>query len=146
MTYLVDSDIVIDGLFDRSGARQLIAELRRSGISISVISYLEVIEGIEAGRAPQRARAGLRTFMRGTRLFVISRPIAERAAASVAQAFKGERLDLQDGVRIDWADSWVSVRASNTEPILRIIAEGPDEAAARARIAQVRKTLPNLAG
>jgi phosphomannomutase len=74
------------------------------------------------------------------------REIAERAAASVAQAFKCERLDLQDGVRIDWTDSWVSVRASNTEPILRIIAEGPDEAAARARIAQVRKTLPNLAG
>ena len=35
-----------------------------------------------------------------------------------------------DGLRLDWADRWVQVRASNTEPILRIIAEAPDEAVA----------------
>lgn len=66
---------------------------------------------------------------------------AERAAAAVAEAFRGEKIDLQDGVRIDRADSWVSVRASNTEPILRIIAEAPDETRARARIADVRRVI-----
>jgi phosphomannomutase len=35
-----------------------------------------------------------------------------------------------DGLRLDWADRWVQVRASNTEPILRVIAEAPDEARA----------------
>jgi phosphomannomutase len=44
-------------------------------------------------------------------------------------------------VRIDWPDGWVSARASNTEPILRIIAEAPDEALARGRIDQVRKVI-----
>jgi len=41
------------------------------------------------------------------------------------------RVDTQDGVRVDWADcaaagggpAWVHVRASNTEPIMRLIAE-----------------------
>ena len=37
-----------------------------------------------------------------------------------------------DGLRLDWPDRWVQVRASNTEPILRVIAEAPDEARARA--------------
>jgi phosphomannomutase len=35
-----------------------------------------------------------------------------------------------DGLRLDWADRWVQVRASNTEPILRVIAEAPDESQA----------------
>jgi len=35
-----------------------------------------------------------------------------------------------DGLRLDWSDRWVQVRASNTEPILRVIAEAPDEARA----------------
>ena len=35
-----------------------------------------------------------------------------------------------DGVRLDFADAWVHVRASNTEPIARIIAEAPQRDAA----------------
>ncbi|HAD59523.1 MAG TPA: phosphoglucosamine mutase [Planctomycetaceae bacterium] len=31
-----------------------------------------------------------------------------------------------DGLRLDWPDRWVQVRASNTEPILRVIAEAPE--------------------
>ncbi len=34
----------------------------------------------------------------------------------------GNRLD---GLRLDWADRWVHVRPSNTEPIIRVIAEAP---------------------
>jgi phosphomannomutase len=32
-------------------------------------------------------------------------------------------LDLTDGLRIDRADSWIHLRKSNTEPIVRIIVE-----------------------
>src|SRR5438132_14306398 len=35
---------------------------------------------------------------------------------------KANRLD---GLRLDWPDGWVHVRASNTEPIVRVIAEAP---------------------
>jgi phosphomannomutase len=33
-----------------------------------------------------------------------------------------------DGLRLDWADRWVHVRPSNTEPIVRVIAEAPQAA------------------
>lgn len=36
-----------------------------------------------------------------------------------------------DGLRLDWPDRWVQVRASNTEPIIRIIAEAPSGDSAR---------------
>jgi phosphomannomutase len=37
----------------------------------------------------------------------------------------------EDGLRLDWADHWVHVRPSNTEPIVRVIAEAPEAAQAQ---------------
>jgi len=34
-----------------------------------------------------------------------------------------ERIDEVDGLKIDFEDSWVHIRGSNTEPVLRVIAE-----------------------
>lgn len=65
----------------------------------------------------------------------------ERINAAVAKAttaFAGERLNQSDGVRIDFQAGWVHLRASNTEPIVRIIAEASDRAAAERLIADVR--------
>ncbi len=41
------------------------------------------------------------------------------------------RADRRDGLRLDWEDRWVHIRSSNTEPIVRVIAEAPDGAIAR---------------
>ncbi|MSQ90334.1 MAG: phosphoglucosamine mutase [Phycisphaerales bacterium] len=57
------------------------------------------------------------------------------ALAKVVDSFAsraGVRVDQTDGVRIDFADRWVHLRASNTEPIIRLIAEASDRAAAEA--------------
>jgi phosphomannomutase len=35
----------------------------------------------------------------------------------------GARANIDDGLRLDWDDRWVHLRASNTEPVMRIIAE-----------------------
>jgi phosphomannomutase len=40
------------------------------------------------------------------------------------------RITTIDGLKIDFADSWVHLRRSNTEPIMRIIAEAPQKARA----------------
>ena len=50
-------------------------------------------------------------------------PVAVLSRA--ADAFESERIDTRDGVRIDFAGGWVHLRASNTEPIMRVIAEAP---------------------
>jgi phosphomannomutase len=66
----------------------------------------------------------------------------EQSAALVEKVkttFASEKLDTQDGVRIDFASGWVHVRQSNTEPIARVIAEATDEATARELIAKVER-------
>ena len=56
-------------------------------------------------------------------------------------AFADQKIDLQDGVRVDWEDKWVHVRPSNTEPIIRVIAEASDEAQAKELVQRVRDVL-----
>ncbi len=51
----------------------------------------------------------------------------------------GARFDDSDGLRIDLAEGWVHVRASNTEPIMRIIAEAESTDTANALVDEVRR-------
>src|SRR4029078_2998480 len=62
---------------------------------------------------------------------------ANRAVEALKKAFASERVDTQDGIRIAWDRAWVHARPSNTEPIMRIIAEAPDRAEAEQRVAAV---------
>jgi phosphomannomutase len=40
-------------------------------------------------------------------------------------------VNREDGLRLDGPDWWLHVRGSNTEPVVRVIAEAPDETRAR---------------
>lgn len=42
---------------------------------------------------------------------------------NIKKNFESEKINSEDGIRIDFEDSWVQIRKSNTEPILRIISE-----------------------
>jgi phosphomannomutase len=64
--------------------------------------------------------------------------------AALREAFPEAAADTQDGLRLDWSDRWVHLRPSGTEPIVRVIAEGPAEADARHLIAQAREPLAAL--
>lgn len=44
--------------------------------------------------------------------------------------YSGERITDTDGIKIDFADGWVHLRKSNTEPIVRIYSEGRDKESA----------------
>ncbi len=43
-------------------------------------------------------------------------------------------INVTDGIRIDWAEGWVHLRPSNTEPIARVISEAADEKTAQALV------------
>jgi len=70
--------------------------------------------------------------------FPCRREDANRAVEALKQAFRTEKIDTQDGIRIDWPAGWVHARPSNTEPIMRIIAEASTRQQADEIIAKVR--------
>lgn len=55
----------------------------------------------------------------------------------VKALFKGSDLVVTDGVKVLLPQSWVHVRASNTEPVIRVIAEGKKKQEAENLIEQV---------
>jgi phosphomannomutase len=60
----------------------------------------------------------------------------DRACAALRKAYATATATEGDGLRLDWPDRWVQVRASNTEPIIRVIAEAPNDATANALCAE----------
>jgi phosphomannomutase len=60
------------------------------------------------------------------------------------ETFPEAAADTQDGLRLDWADRWVHLRPSGTEPIIRVIAEAPTGAEARELISRARTPLDEL--
>jgi len=51
--------------------------------------------------------------------------------AALRARFADAAVDERDGLRLGWRDRWLHVRPSNTEPIVRLIAEAPTEHQAR---------------
>jgi len=60
---------------------------------------------------------------------------------ALKRRFSDAEYDERDGLRFAWPKSWVHVRPSNTEPVVRVIAEAPTRAEAEKLCAAVAETL-----
>jgi len=65
--------------------------------------------------------------------------VADKAAADAAveRAFEDYSIDRLDGLTVDLKDRWFNLRPSNTEPVLRLNVEGPNEVAVDDLVEQV---------
>jgi len=66
-------------------------------------------------------------------------PALEPVYAALRRRFADAQADVQDGLRLAWRDRWLHVRPSNTEPIIRLIAEAPSGALARELVDEGRR-------
>lgn len=70
----------------------------------------------------------------------------DRVLSAMKQRYAHERVNDTDGVKIDFADSWVHLRKSNTEPIIRIYSEARDKASADALAERIIAEIQEAAG
>ncbi len=70
---------------------------------------------------------------------------ADHVLSVLANKFKDEKHSTVDGLKIDFEEGWVHLRKSNTEPILRVYAEGPSAADAEAIADRFRNELESVA-
>jgi phosphomannomutase len=59
----------------------------------------------------------------------------------IKEHYQGEQINDMDGLKIDWPDSWVHLRASNTEPIIRIYAEANTYEEASRRVQKIKEII-----
>jgi phosphomannomutase len=69
--------------------------------------------------------------------YAIGREGLAKLFDTLAARWPQAKANRLDGLRLDWPDRWVHVRPSNTEPIVRVIAEAPRAEDAQALCAAV---------
>ncbi|GGF78811.1 phosphoglucosamine mutase [Wenyingzhuangia marina] len=64
----------------------------------------------------------------------------------MAEKYKNEKVNTIDGVKVDFADEWLHLRKSNTEPIIRIYTESGSQASADALAFRAIDEIKEIAG
>jgi phosphomannomutase len=96
-------------------------------LATSGVTIAELVEGsprytIVKAKGPRSSQLG---------------PLYDRLRRRFADAAADDR----DGLRLSWADRWLHIRPSGTEPIVRLIAEAPTPSEAEALVAAGRELL-----
>jgi phosphomannomutase len=60
---------------------------------------------------------------------------------AVATAFTDARVTTIDGVKIDFNDSWIHLRKSNTEPIIRLYGEAKSHDEMKVKIDKIEAAI-----
>ncbi|HLF15332.1 MAG TPA: phosphoglucosamine mutase [Bacteroidota bacterium] len=96
----------------------------------------------EAGGTMSEFRASLPSYtIRKTSIRADGKDTAAMLDAVAERLSPTARCNMEDGVKFDFDDGWVHLRRSNTEPIVRIIAEARTPEAADALLARFRNEL-----
>jgi phosphomannomutase len=66
------------------------------------------------------------------------------ALNAVERMFPDAAADRLDGLRLAWPDRWLIIRGSNTEPIVRVIAEAPHADVASALVERASRQISEL--
>ena len=112
----------------------------------SFIAMALVLErlAVEATTVERLAAALPRMVMKKTKIDLSPELRGAGLVAGLSRieaAFPEAATSRLDGLRLDWPGGWLLVRASNTEPIVRIVAEAGDNAAVEAAIARAAAAL-----
>lgn len=117
-----------------------VIDLRISPVRDSLAAMCHVLQLMATtGKRVSELVADLPRYASIKTKFECTRERIDRAVAAVTEKFRDLRPNTADGVRIDFPDGWVHLRASNTEPIVRIIGEAVDPRSADALVARVRE-------
>jgi phosphomannomutase len=60
------------------------------------------------------------------------------------KVYKDERVDVRDGLKIDFDHGWVHLRKSNTEPIIRVYSEATDKKQAEDLVSRIMIELEKI--
>jgi phosphomannomutase len=106
--------------------------VRDSFVAIALVLDLMAETGEPLSRLVDR----LPSFAMAKDQYPLSGPVGAEGVAAlwdrICASYPEAAVDRRDGLRLEWTDRWVHVRASNTEPIVRVIAECPTLNAAQA--------------
>lgn len=161
----LSTSLVVEDAARAHGARFVRAPVGEANVARSIVAEGAIVGGegnggvilpaLHVGRdAPlgaalilqylSREGVPLSDLVAGAPRYSIVKAKAERSGSlearyeSLRRTFPDAAVDLRDGLRLGWADRWLHVRPSGTEPIVRLIAEAPTAEEAEALVTAAR--------
>ncbi|MHC4396236.1 MAG: phosphoglucosamine mutase [Planctomycetota bacterium] len=123
---MLEHDCIIGG--EGNGG---VIDLRVSPVRDSLVGIVLVLQLIaETGKSVSQLTGEIGSYYMSKDKFAADKEQAEQLLGSVKKVFADAKLDTTDGCRFDFEDGWLHIRASNTEPVMRIIVEAKDREAA----------------
>lgn len=97
------------------------------------------------GKLPTQLKAGYPKYAIAKNKIQLTPEIdVDAILEAVKDKFKSEKITDIDGVKIDFPDSWVHLRKSNTEPIIRIYSEAETMEKADALAEDIKRVIASL--
>ena len=87
---------------------------------------------------PKYAVVKLKVHIRGE--------MAPEILRAIRSKFHDQKLTMLDGVHVDFGDSWLHARRSNTEPVIRVTAEAPSSDQAESMAGELRDFVQGMVG
>ena len=109
-----------------------VIDLRISPIRDSLVGIVLVLQLMtETGKSISELVSEIGGYYMSKDKFAAEKSQAQQILDSAKETFTDAKLDKTDGCRFDFDDGWLHLRASNTEPVMRIIVEAKDQTTAQ---------------
>jgi len=122
-----------------------VIDLRIGPVRDSLVAIALVLEMLaETGKNISKLIDEITPYYMIKDKFGASKEEFEKILSNTMDTFATAKIDTTDGCHFDFEDGWLHLRPSNTEPVVRIIAEGKDKKTAEKyidAIADIRKNM-----
>jgi len=106
-----------------------VIDLRVGPIRDSLVGIALVLQLMaETGKTVSELVGEIGGYYMSKEKFVADKSQARQILDLAKETFGAAKLDTTDGCRFDFDDGWLHLRASNTEPVMRLIVEAKDRA------------------
>lgn len=119
-----------------------VGPIRDSLVGIALVLQLMAETGMTVGQLAGEIPA----YYMCKDKFTADQTQAERILKSAKETFSEAKLDTTDGCRFDFEDGWLHLRASNTEPVMRVIVEAKNKKIAGKYIIAVSNIRKKVSG
>jgi phosphomannomutase len=130
---MFEHDCIIGGEGNGGVIDLRIGPVRDSLVGIALVMQLMA----ETGKTISQLVSEIGGYYMSKDKFPANQDQSRQILDSARKTFTGAKLDTTDGCRFDFDDGWLHLRASNTEPVMRLIVEAKDKLTAQKYIDQV---------
>ena len=139
---MLEHDCIIGG--EGSGG---VIDLRVGPVRDSLVGIALVLQLMaETGKTVSQLVGEIGGYYMSKDKFAADKSHAKQILNSAKRTFADAKLDTTDGCRFDFDDGWLHLRASNTEPVMRVIVEAQDRRTAQKYVDAVLKIRKEVLG